>query len=69
VKLNSVGDFSENPLEFGARGLSAIFTSKAIDLVRVLRMIEISYPFLILGVILHYESSKCACYLFIGIDD
>jgi len=41
VKLDPVGDFSETPLEFGARGLSAIFTSKAIDLVRVLRMIEI----------------------------
>jgi RND family efflux transporter MFP subunit len=41
VRLNPVGDFSETPLEFGARGLAAIFTSKAIDLVRVLRMIEI----------------------------
>ncbi len=41
VKLNPVGDFSDAPLEFGARGLMAIFTSKAIDLVRVLRMIEI----------------------------
>jgi multidrug resistance efflux pump len=41
VKLDPVGDFSETPLEFGARGLSAIFTSKSIDLVRVLRMIEI----------------------------
>ncbi len=41
VKLKPVGDFSDAPLEFGARGLTAIFTSKAIDLVRVLRMIEI----------------------------
>ncbi len=41
VKLKPVGDFSESPLEFGANGLAAIFTSKAIDLVRVLRMIEI----------------------------
>lgn len=41
VKLKPVGDFSETPLEFGASGLAAIFTSKAIDLVRVLRLIEI----------------------------
>jgi len=41
VKLNPVGDFTDAPLQFGARGLTAIFTSKAIDLVRVLRMIEI----------------------------
>lgn len=41
VRLNPVGDFSDTPLQFGARGLTAIFTSKAIDLVRVLRMIEI----------------------------
>jgi len=41
VKLKPVGDFSETPLEFGASGLTAIFTSKAIDLVRVLRLIEI----------------------------
>jgi multidrug resistance efflux pump len=41
VKLKPVGDFSESPLQFGASGLTAIFTSKSIDLVRVLRMIEI----------------------------
>ncbi|MBK1650212.1 HlyD family secretion protein [Rhabdochromatium marinum] len=41
VKLDPQGDFSQTPLEFGASGLAAIFTSKAIDLVRVLRMIEI----------------------------
>jgi RND family efflux transporter MFP subunit len=41
VKLRPEGDFSGTPLEFGASGLAAIFTSKAIDLVRVLRMIEI----------------------------
>jgi len=41
VKLKPVGDFSLTPLEFGASGLTAIFTSKAIDLVRVIRMIEI----------------------------
>lgn len=41
LKLDPVGDFSDTPLEFGARGITAIFTSKAIDLVRVLRMIEI----------------------------
>lgn len=41
VKLDPVGDFSDTPLEFGARGLTAIFTDKAVDLVRVLRMIEI----------------------------
>ena len=41
VKLKPVGDFSETPLVFGASGLTAIFTSKAIDLVRVLRLIEI----------------------------
>jgi len=41
VKLDPEGDFSQTPLEFGASGLAAIFTSKAIDLVRVLRMIEI----------------------------
>lgn len=41
VKLLPRGDFSETPLEFGASGLAAIFTSKAIDLVKVLRMIEI----------------------------
>lgn len=38
VKLIPEGDFSQTPLEFGAGGLAAIFTSKAIDLVRVLRM-------------------------------
>ncbi len=41
VRLKPVGDFSETPLEFGASGLTAIFTGKAIDLVRVIRMIEI----------------------------
>lgn len=41
VKLLPEGDFSETPLEFGASGLAAIFTSKAVDLVKVLRMIEI----------------------------
>jgi membrane fusion protein (multidrug efflux system) len=41
VKLLPEGDFSETPLEFGASGLAAIFTGKAVDLVRVLRMIEI----------------------------
>ncbi|MBK5970349.1 MULTISPECIES: HlyD family secretion protein [Thiorhodovibrio] len=41
VKLVPEGDFSQTPLEFGASGLAAIFTSKAIDLVQVLRMIEI----------------------------
>jgi len=41
VKLKPVGDFSETPLEFGANGITAIFTSKAIDLVKVIRMIEI----------------------------
>ena len=35
------GDFTDTPLQFGASGLAAIFTSKAIDLVKVLRMIEI----------------------------
>jgi RND family efflux transporter MFP subunit len=41
VKLKPVGDFSETPLVFGAGGLAAIFTSKSIDLVQVIRMIEI----------------------------
>lgn len=41
VKLQPVGDFSETPLTFGARGITAIFTGEAIDLVRVIRMIEI----------------------------
>ena len=41
VKLRPVGDYSETPLEFGASGLASIFTSKAIDLVKVLRLIEI----------------------------
>lgn len=41
IKLDPEGDFSDTPLELGASGLAAIFTSKAIDLVRVLRMIEI----------------------------
>jgi RND family efflux transporter MFP subunit len=47
VKLNPVGDFSETPLEFGASGLTAIFTGKAIDLVKVIRMIEIQSESLI----------------------
>lgn len=41
VKLKPVGDFSETPLVFGASGLAAIFTNKSIDLVQVIRMIEI----------------------------
>jgi multidrug resistance efflux pump len=41
VRLSPIGDFSETPLRFGASGLAAIFTSKAIDLVKVLRMIEL----------------------------
>jgi hypothetical protein len=41
VKLDPEGDFSATPLEFSASGLVAIFISKAIDLVQVLRMIEI----------------------------
>ncbi|UZE96651.1 HlyD family secretion protein [Alkalimarinus alittae] len=41
VKLKPVGDFSETPLIFGASGLAAIFTGKSIDLVQVIRMIEI----------------------------
>jgi multidrug resistance efflux pump len=41
VKLLPEGDFTDTPLQFGASGLAAIFTSKAIDLVKVLRMIEI----------------------------
>ncbi|MFD2111773.1 HlyD family secretion protein [Thiorhodococcus fuscus] len=41
VKLVPEGDFTQTPLEFGASGLAAIFTDKAVDLVKVLRMIEI----------------------------
>ena len=41
VKLLPEGDFTDTPLQFGASGLAAIFTSEAIDLVKVLRMIEI----------------------------
>ena len=41
VKLLPEGDLNETQLEFGASGLAAIFTSKAVDLVKVLRMIEI----------------------------
>jgi len=41
VKLLPEGDFTDTPLQFGASGLAAIFTSKAVDLVKVLRMIEI----------------------------
>ncbi|NEX23442.1 HlyD family secretion protein [Thiorhodococcus mannitoliphagus] len=41
VKLVPEGDFTQTPLEFGASGLTAIFTDKAVDLVKVLRMIEI----------------------------
>ncbi|MCG6943276.1 MAG: efflux RND transporter periplasmic adaptor subunit [Thiohalocapsa sp.] len=41
VRLTPVGDFSEHPLHFGARGITAIFTNKAIDLVKVLRRIEL----------------------------
>ena len=41
VKLSPQGDFTDTPLEFGASGLAAIFTTKAVDLVKVLRMIEI----------------------------
>ena len=41
VKLLPEGDFADTPLQFGASGLAAIFTSEAIDLVKVLRMIEI----------------------------
>jgi len=41
VTLIPEGDFDDTPLEFGASGLAAVFTDKAIDLVRVLRMIEI----------------------------
>ena len=41
VRLRPIGDFSQHPLHFGARGITAIFTSRAIDLVKVLRRIEI----------------------------
>jgi len=41
VKLQPEGDFNDTPLEFGASGLAAIFTGKAIDLVKVLRLIEL----------------------------
>ena len=41
VKLKPVGDFTDTPLVFGASGLAAIFTDKSIDLVQVIRMIEI----------------------------
>lgn len=41
VKLKPVGDFSDTPLVFGSSGLAAIFTDKSIDLVQVIRMIEI----------------------------
>ena len=41
IKLNPVGDFTGTPLEFGASGITAIFTRKSIDLVQVIRKIEI----------------------------
>ena len=41
IKLNPVGDFTGTPLEFGARGITAIFTRKSIDIVQVIRKIEI----------------------------
>jgi multidrug resistance efflux pump len=41
VRLKPVGDFSQYPLRFGARGITAIFTRKSIDLVQVLRKIEL----------------------------
>ena len=41
VRMHLKGDFPDHPLRFGANGRAAIYTSRAVDALRLLRQLEI----------------------------